>query len=285
MTSTVGLVPHPGRQGAVELVATLAETLAANSVSVRVPKPDADAVGLARYGAPAHSFSEDLDFAISLGGDGTMLRTVDLVYEAGVPVLGVNLGQLGFLTEVDPAEVDEAVQRVLRGDYSIEERMVLRVKVDGGSDARGEWWALNDCLLEKAQSGRLVRLAVSIGGDFFTTYAADGMIVATPTGSTAYSFSVRGPIISPGLRCVLVTPVSPHMLFDRSLVLSAHEEVRFEVVDESSVELTLDGRTLGVLAPGDAVTCRAGEQPARLIVFSPRHFHQMLKAKFGLADR
>lgn len=283
--TAVGLVPHPGRPAAREVAVRVSETLATRGIDVRIPSDDADLVGLAALGVEPDAFAKGLDFAVSLGGDGTMLRTVDLVYREAVPVLGVNLGHLGFLTEVEPADADAAVERVLAGDFEIEERTVVRVTVDSEGPAAGAWWALNECLLEKAHSGRLVRLAVSISGEFFTTYAADGMIVATPTGSTAYAFSVRGPIISPTLQCLLVTPVSPHMLFDRSLVLDAHEEIRLEVAGDPPVELTADGRTLGVLSEGDVVTCRAGDRPARLIMFTPRHFHQMVKAKFGLADR
>jgi NAD+ kinase len=119
----------------------------------------------------------------------------------------------------------------------------------------------------------------------FTPYAADGVIVATPTGSTAYSFSARGPIASPRLQCLILTPVSPHMLFDRALVLAAEETLRFVVCDDRSVVLTADGRELGELAAGDAVTCTGGPHPARIVTFGPRDFHQILKAKFDLPDR
>lgn len=283
--TAVGLVPHPERPAAAEVARSLAAMLRDRGVEVRLADVDAAAVGLEEHAVDADVFAPGLDFAVALGGDGTMLRTVDLVYQEQVPVLGVNLGQLGFLAGVEVADLEAAADRVLAGDYDVEERMVVRVTVESEGAARGSWWALNECLLEKAHSGRLVRLAVSVGGEFFTTYAADGIIVATPTGSTAYAFSVRGPIISPGLRCLLLTPVSPHMLFDRSLVLHPDEDVRFEVAGEPEIEITVDGRTLGELRVGDMVTCRSGEWPARLIVFTRRNFHQMLKAKFKLPDR
>jgi NAD+ kinase len=126
---------------------------------------------------------------------------------------------------------------------------------------------------------------VAINGRPFTTYAADGLVVATPTGSTAYSFSARGPIVSPRLRCVLLTPVSPHMLFDRALVLDADEELSVTVNGELGATMTVDGRELGDLDPGDRVVCTASDTVARMISFAPRDFHQILKAKFGLADR
>jgi NAD+ kinase len=144
---------------------------------------------------------------------------------------------------------------------------------------------LNEAVLEKPQPGRLARFEVVINGAPFTSYAADGLIVATPTGSTAYSFSARGPIVSPRVRCLLLTPVSPHMLFDRTLVLDADEELELVVTDERPVLLTIDGRERGQLANGDVVRCTGGPRPARVVTFGPRDFHQILKAKFGLPDR
>lgn len=279
----VGLVPHRDRPEARALAGRAAAWLEEHGVDVRVP--ETDATGLERLACPVDRFGPGLDLVLSFGGDGTMLRAVDLVYEAGVPVLGVNAGQLGYLTEVEPPDVDAALARLLAGDYTVAERMVLQVSVESAGPAGGRWWALNEAVLEKPHPGRLARLDLAINGAFFTSYAADGVIVATPTGSTAYSFSARGPIVSPRLRCLLLTPVSPHMLFDRSLVLDAEEEVRATVSDDRPVLLTVDGIELGELAPGDVVTCTGGPRPARVVTLGPRDFHQILKAKFGLADR
>ncbi len=267
----VGLVPHPSRPMATDLADRAAKRLGEHGIEVRFPGADVDVTGL--------------DLVISLGGDGTMLRAVDLAYEAGVPVLGVNVGQMGYLTEVEPVDFDRALDRIVAGDYEVAERMVLEIEVESAGSARGRWFALNEAVLEKVHTGRLARLEVEINGTFFTTYAADGVIIATPTGSTAYSFSARGPIVSPRHRCILLTPVSPHMLFDRSLVLAAEEELRFVVCDDRSVVLTADGRELGELAAGDAVSCTGGPLPARIVTLGPRDFHQILKAKFGLSDR
>jgi NAD+ kinase len=281
--TTVGIVPHPQRAGAYALRA--ANFLVKAGVEVRVPAPDAAEIGLPDFACDRESFPVGLDFVVSLGGDGTMLRTVDLVAPEGVPVLGVNLGQLGFLTEIEPAELEEALRRALAGECQISERMVLSVVVDSDGAAAGKWLALNEAVLEKCSSGHLVRLAVSINGKFFTTYAADGVIVATPTGSTAYNFSALGPIVSPSHRCLILTPVSPHMLFHRSLVLGPEEELEFEVTSQLPVGLVLDGREVGRLSPGDSVTTTQGPRAARIMTLQPRDFHQVLKAKFGLADR
>ncbi len=282
----VGLVAHRDRPRARALAAHAAEWLHERGVVVRVPAAEADALGLGPLASgDGDGFAAGLDVVISLGGDGTMLRTLDMVFESGAAVLGVNVGHMGYLTEVEPAELDDRLERLLAGDYDIVERMVLEVEVTSAGPAGGRWWALNEAVLEKVRTGRMARLAVDINGTPFTTYAADGVIVASPTGSTAYSFSARGPIVSPRLRCLLLTPVSPHMLFDRSLVLGADEELRLRVEDERSVILTLDGQVLGELDAGDLVACTGGRRPARVVTFGERDFHQILKAKFGLADR
>ncbi|HEV7861315.1 MAG TPA: NAD(+)/NADH kinase [Acidimicrobiia bacterium] len=281
--TAVGIVPHPQRAAAYAERA--ARFLTGQGVEVRIPAAYAEAIGLPHLAHELETFPLGLDFAVSLGGDGTMLRTVDLVASEGVPVLGVNLGQLGYLAEVEPAQLEDALRRALAGEYEISERMLLSVVVDSDGLASGKWLALNEAVLEKCSSGHLVRLAVSINGKFFTTYAADGVIVATPTGSTAYNFSAQGPIVSPSHRCLILTPVSPHMLFHRSLVLGPEEELDFEVTSQLPVGLVLDGREVGRLSPGDSVTCTQGPRAALLMTLQPRDFHQVLKAKFGLADR
>ena len=249
---------------------------------------DAKAVGLPDLADDASV--ADADLLVSLGGDGTMLRRVDLAAPAGVPVLGVNVGLLGYLTEVEPAQMTAALERFFGGGHTIEERMMLSLTVVRRTDESDERvveqvTALNEAVLEREDPGHTVRLAVSIDGEPFITYAADGLIVATPTGSTAYSLSARGPIISPRHRALLLTPVSPHMLFDRSLVLSPEETVGIEVLGHRRAALSIDGRSALALAEGDTLSCVAAERPARLVRLGARHFHQILKAKFGLTDR
>jgi len=283
---TVGLVPHRDRPSAHVWARAAAEWFGAAGVAVRVPKEEARAMGMVELGVAPDEFLDGLDLVVSLGGDGTMLHAVDLVYPAPVPILGVNVGQLGYLTDVEPEELEPSMPRLLTGDFAVLERMVLSVVVESSGSAAGSWFALNEAALEKQRSGHLIRLDVSINGSAFTTYAADGVIVATPTGTTAYSFSVRGPIASPALRCLVLTPVSPHMLFDRSLVLAETEELGFVVRGErGNVVLMVDGRELGDLIPGDQVSIRAAAEPLRLASLRPRDFHQVLKAKFDLPDR
>jgi NAD+ kinase len=282
----VGLIVHHERPQAAELARDVAGWLVERGHDVRLPIGDADAAGLPGHGTPDDTLLDGLDVAVSLGGDGTMLRALDLVGPSGVPVIGVNVGQLGYLTEVDPSGLRTALKRFLDGSYEIEERMMLQVTVEAAAwDGPRDLAAFNEAVLEKTPMGHTVRLAVSVDGEYFTPYAADGLIVATPTGSTAYSFSARGPIVAPTHRALVLTPVSPHMLFDRALVLDPDARLRLEVTGQRQATLSVDGRNLGTLDEGDAIVCTAADRAARLVVFGPRDFLRILKAKFGLSDR
>jgi NAD+ kinase len=201
----------------------------------------------------------------------------------------VNVGLLGYLTCVEQSSAVDALGAFLNGEsgkqYSFDDRMLVRVRTWTGGSYLGEHFALNEIVVEKKETGHTVRLAVDIDGAHFTTYAADGLIVASPTGSTAYSMSARGPILSPRMRALLVTPVSPHMLFDRALVLDAPEKIRIEVLGHRSVNVASDGELVHSLRPGDVVEVDAAEEFARFVRFEANRFHQILKSKFGLADR
>ena len=284
--ASFGIIVHPEREQAAELARDAAGWLIERGHEVRVPIEDAGVAKLPELGYAEATFARGLDVVVSLGGDGTMLRSVHLCAPEGVPVLGVNVGQLGYLTEVEPSGLFMALKRFLAGSYDVEERMLVAIRVEHqGAPAEGVFLALNEAVLEKTPMGHTVRLAVSVDGDFFTTYAADGLIVATPTGSTAYALSARGPIVAPTHRCLLLTPVSPHMLFDRTLVLDPTTTLRLEVAGSRAANLSVDGRTLVTLEEGDAITCTAAPRGARLVMFGQRDFLNILKSKFGLSDR
>jgi NAD+ kinase len=278
----VALVVHHEREEAAALAREVIEWLGARQHTVRVPKDDAVVIGRPDLGVDDESLGPGALLAVTLGGDGTVLRTVDLVAAHGVPVLSVHVGQLGYLTEVEPPELFSALERFFAGQHQLEERMLLDVRVEG-SHVRAI--ALNEAVIEKTPMGHTVRLSVSIDGDPWTTYAADGLIVATPTGSTAYSLSARGPIVDPGLRAIVLTPVSPHQLFDRSMVFTPSTVVQLSVCSDRPATLSVDGRNLGELGDGDAIVCTAADMPARFVSFGKRPFHRILKTKFGLADR
>jgi NAD+ kinase len=282
----IALVVHPDRPRAAELARETADWLLSAGHEVRLTRDEAAAAGRPDLGRPTAEMLGGLDLAVSLGGDGTMLRAVDLVARADVPVIGVNLGQLAYLSEVEPTGVRPALERFLAGDYAIEERMLVAATVEGPLGATAPVAiGLNEIVVEKTESGHTVRLEVEIDGNFFTPYTADGLIVATPTGSTAYALSARGPIVEPTHRALLLTPVSPHMLFDRTLVLSPETVVRLTVTGTRPANLSVDGRVLGELKAGDAISCTASEHVAKFVVFGRRDFHGILKAKFKLGDR
>ena len=296
--ATVALVVNTGRQRAVELAHQAADWLTAHDHEVRVPEDDAAAASLAKHGCPPAEVGAGAHLAVSLGGDGTILRTVSLVACHEVPVLGVNVGRLGYLAHVEPEHLTEAMARALAGDVVLEDRLLLHVDVTAPLGApvpaRGSaaaampdpnpLLALNEAVVEKASAGQVVHVGVHVDGEFFTSYAADGLIVATPTGSTAYAFSARGPIISPRHRALLLTPVSPHMAFDRSLVFDPGQVLRLDVLDRAA-RFTVDGRELSLLPAGSTISCRAAAEVARFVALGPWDFYRVLKSKFGLSDR
>ena len=285
--ASVALVVHRLRPEALRVAQEAATWLRSRGHEVRIAPEEADELDLRDCACEPEKLAAGLDLAVSLGGDGTILRTVELVAREGVPVLGVNVGHLGYLTELEPAQTTAALERFFSGDYEIEERMMLAVEVEApsGSLAPRPVLALNEASIEKHGPGHTIHAAVSINDTFFTSYAADGLIVATPTGSTAYAFSVRGPIVSPRLRGLILTPVSAHMLFDRSLVLEESETIRVELMNDRAGVLTVDGRELGTMHRGDAIKVSASPYAARFVTFEPRDFFKIVKTKFGLADR
>jgi NAD+ kinase len=284
VTKSALIVAHHERAEAAALARVAAAWLRDRGWTAWMPPADAAAAGLPELAGERPPGEADL--ALSLGGDGTMLRTVELIGANGADIIGVNVGLLGYLSEIEPAELSEALQRYVAGDFTIEERMMLSVSARFADHApERHWRALNEAVIEKRESGHTVRLLVRLDGAPFTTYATDGLIVATPTGSTAYSLSARGPVVSPRHRALVLTPVSPHMLFDRSLVLGPDESIEIEVLGHRSAELNVDGRGSTVLEQGSVVSCVADDEPARFVRFRPGRFHQLLKAKFGLSDR
>jgi NAD+ kinase len=283
--AAVGLLVHHIDEEAARLAREAAAWLVGRGHEVRLPELEAGIAELDEHACGPDAFTKGLDLAVSLGGDGTMLRTVDLVADADVPVLGVNLGQLGYLTEVEPTHLQDALSRFLAGDYVIERRMRMAVEVEAGGIESGSRPALNEAVLSKTPTGQIARLEVTVDGARFTTYTADGVIVATPTGSTAYAWSAGGPLVAPSHEAMLLVPVAAHMLFDRSLVLPPTSCIRVEVLDERPADLSVDGQSLGTLVEGDAIVCTAAPSPARFVTFGGHSFLDILKAKFGLTER
>lgn len=284
--SRIGIAVHRFRTDAPEIARNIASWAHVHGISTVIDEADAKVIA---SDLTISGDVGDVDLLVAIGGDGTMLRAVRTLGGRCVPVIGVNLGVLGYLAAVEQDDVIDALDLWRTGtqgkDFHYDDRMLLEVAMWSNGARLANLLALNEVVIEKREAGHTVRLGVDIDKAPFTTYAADGLILATPTGSTAYSMSARGPILSPLLRAILMTPVSPHMLFDRSMVLDARELVRIEVLGHRQVNVATDGDLVHTLHSGDVIEVSAAEEVARFVRFEEQRFHQILKTKFGLSDR
>lgn len=232
---------------------------------------------------PSGDAWSEAELLIVLGGDGTLIRAVKSVAPYGVPVLGINTGHLGFLTEIENAEIFDHLERFLARDYIIEERLMITAQVERQGKRLVEMTALNDAVISKGPRARLVHLGVDVGQTRVARYPADGVIVATPTGSTAYSLSAGGPIVEPTVNCLLVTPICPHTISSRSIVVGGHERISVTVVESpGEVGLSADGSDPFPLFPGDVVHVERAPYCARLVRRQSYRFYDVLRQK--LAD-
>jgi NAD+ kinase len=286
--ATITFLVHPERADALELAIDTAKWLDDRGDVARILRfsgPDR----VTEAGVEVDLGEVDLtgtDVAVSLGGDGTFLRVVRLAATADVPVLGVNFGRLGYLPDLLPDQVRDALKKVLEGKAAIEVRCALEVTIADRSigDDVSTMLALNEVVIEKIDFGHTVRLATTIDGEQALTYSADGLIIATPTGSTAYNLSAGGPILAPTLRALVVTPVAPHFSLDRSLVLAEDQEVAVEVAPDRAGVLVIDGLEVGRLQPGAVITCRVASHPVQVVRNEPHTFGTILRFRL-LADR
>jgi NAD+ kinase len=219
----------------------------------------------------------NFDLLVAVGGDGTMLRVSHLCAPCNVPILGINMGRLGFLMQFARDEWHSALEQLLKGGYWIENRMMLRAEHNRSGESQGNWHALNEAVVTRA-SVRPVRLSACVDGMQLTNYVADGLIAATPTGSTAYALAAGGPILPPELRNILLVPIAPHLSFDRAVVLSEGTSVSITLIGGDAV-LSVDGQIPIGLAEGDSVDVRAGEYTAQFVRFGdPGYFYRNLTA-------
>jgi NAD+ kinase len=226
-----------------------------------------------------------IELAIVLGGDGTILRAAELVRAGSAPILGINMGHVGFLAESERDDMDEAVTRALAGDYRVEERLALSVRVkDASGQVIYETWALNEATVEKASRERMLEVVIEIDGRPLSSFGCDGVVVATPTGSTAYNFSAGGPVIWPTVEAIAVVPLSAHALFAKPLVVGPEAAVAIEVLARTAGTgiLWCDGRRSHDLPPGARVVVRRSSRSVRLARLHPAAFTQRLVKKFHL---
>jgi NAD+ kinase len=229
--------------------------------------------------APHEKLAEDADIVVSMGGDGTLLATARLVLTLGKPVLGINLGSLGFLTQLSPSQLVEALDAIVAGKYQVEKRMLLEVEVPGGAPLESPY-ALNDVVIDNGPVSRLVEIYLSVNGENVVSYRADGLVIATPTGSTAYSLAVGGPIVHPKMEAIITSPISSFSLTTRPMIVSSAETLEIKIHSQhGQAGLTLDGQIMVVLGNSDRVIIRKAEHYLKLIVFPENSYYGLLKNK------
>lgn len=242
-------------------------------------------LGVDVLAADADDPAEGCELVCVLGGDGTILRGAELARSSGVPVLGVNLGHVGFLAEAEREDLHATVERIVARDYTVEERMTLDIVATREGQVIAREWALNEASVEKAERERMLEMTLEIDGRPLSTWGCDGVVMATPTGSTAYAFSAGGPVIWPGVQAMLVVPLSAHALFARPLVLGTDSRIAVEILEDTvgSAVMWCDGRRSYDLPPGARVEVCRGGAPVRLARLSSSPFTDRLVAKFDLS--
>jgi NAD+ kinase len=282
----LGIVAKTDRDEARTVVPQLLDWCAARGIQPILEKetagvcPQATCGVVGRSELPSHS-----DLLLVLGGDGTLLSMARMVGYLGVPILGVNLGGLGFLTALTLDELFPALEAYLRDELVIEERMLLEARVYRQGERLGEYAALNDVVITKSAMSRIIRLEVAVDGDFATGYRADGLILSTPTGSTAYCLSAGGPIVFPTMDAVVLTPICSHTLTNRPIVLPATQRISITLLTDQDVMLTLDGQVGFALKANDTVEVRRAAARTRLLRVPQKHFFSVLRTKLKWGER
>ena len=283
------LVVHTGREANERTAERVASQLLDAGMQPRVLASEAGGLTFGRMSGQIevveteHKAADGAEVVIVLGGDGTLLRAAELARPTGVPVLGVNLGRVGFLAEVDEHELDAAVDAIARRAYHVDERMTIEVRASRDGAELARTWALNEASVEKTHRERILEVVLEVDGRPVSEFGCDGVLCATPTGSTAYAFSAGGPVLWPQVRALLLVPSNAHALFARPLVVSPESTVGLEIADDGHpAVLCCDGRRTFDLPPGSRVEVVRGSQPVRLLRLTDQPFTDRLVRKFSL---
>jgi NAD+ kinase len=291
-TRRVLLLAHTGRAEARVVATEFVESLTREGLVVRLMATEAKDLGLAQGEAgPGIELTESetdashgCELTLVIGGDGSILRAVELTHDSGTPVLGVNLGHVGFLAEAEVGEMESTIRAIIDGTYTVEDRLTLDVDVVVDGEVVERTFAVNEASVEKAARERMLELVVEVDGRPVSRWGCDGVVCATPTGSTAYNFSAGGPIVWPQVEALCLVPLSAHALFARPMVVAPTSRIAIEVLarNQGSGVLWCDGRRTVDLPPGARIEVRRGRQPVRLARLHQAPFADRLVAKFGL---
>ena len=282
---SVGIFVKRRHQDAIRVAVEVAAWLNGRGIAVLVDEalvaevPDA-------LGCPPAEIPTQADLLIVLGGDGTLLSVARLVGDRRTPILGINLGSLGFLTEITRDEVDPVLTSLLANKLTVSERLRLDVAILRHGAEVGRYRVLNDLVINKGALARIIDMEASVDDTYLTTFKADGLIVATPTGSTAYNLAAGGPIVSPALDCLVISPICPHMLTNRPIIVSGEAVIRIQVkFQDEDVALTADGQVGMPLQGGDVVEIRRSDHPALLVLSPTKDYFQILRTKLKWGER
>ena len=277
---TFGIYPNMAKPGITEVVGQVAKYLGDNGVRVLLAAEAANACGLSELAIGHDGLREQISLGITLGGDGTILHVARELAQARIPVCGINMGNLGFLTAAELPELQPALNHLLTGNYLVEERMMLAATVLRQGRTVAFATALNDVVLTNSVSPRLIRLNVYVDDELIAGYPADGFILATPTGATGYSLSAGGPVVSPHVEAILLTPICPHTLYSRSVVVSCRETVKVRPQPgQDSVAVTIDGEPEFCMAAEDVLSVSEAPDKARLVRFNDKSYYLTLRSK------
>lgn len=278
----IGIVANAEKEKSPELTSRLRDWIVGQGVKVFLEKRIAEKLGL-KDGLDRKSLAAGTDLLVVFGGDGTMLRTARAVREFDIPIVGINLGSFGYLTEVNIQEMEDAMRLILKGDFQTEERMMLDVVIERGDGGQTrERTVLNDVVINRGNLSRIVDLETSVDEHYLTTFKADGLIISTPTGSTAYSLSAGGPIVFPQQDSIILNPICPHTLTNRPIILPENVIVKITLwTKEMGATVTMDGQASFILEAGDICTVRKSRYITKLVTSPHRDYMQILRSKLG----
>jgi len=277
---SVGLVINYEKEKAQEITLRIVDWLSFKNIKIYIEGDKGKTIGREDLSCPIEKFLNKVELIISLGGDGTLLRAARLSASTDIPVFGVNLGGLGFLTQIGIDDLEKSLEKLYQEKYFLDERMMLDGSVKRKGKEIKKFTALNDIVIGKGAFARIICLATYVNDDYVITYSADGLVISTSTGSTAYSLSAGGPIVNPGINSMILTPICPHTLSARPLIIGENDQVRITLEsNEEEVMVTIDGQEGFTLEPEDEVIVKKSSHKARLITFKEKSFYAILREK------
>jgi NAD+ kinase len=278
--NSVGLVINYEKEKAQEITNWIVDWLSFKKIKVYVEGDKDKGIRRKDFSCTKEKFFNSVDLIISLGGDGTLLRAAKIAATDGIPIFGVNLGGLGFLTQIGIDNLEIFLEKIYQGKCFLDERMMLDCIVKRKEKEIKKFTALNDIVIGKGAFARLISLATYINDDYVITYSADGLVISTSTGSTAYSLSAGGPIVNPNINSMILTPICPHTLSARPLIIGENDQVRITLeLSEEEVMVTIDGQEGFTLEPKDEVIVKKSIYKTRLIAFKEKSFYAILREK------